>query len=554
MHTNAPERPEYEHIQRLNAIGIALSSQLDHQQLMEMVLNSARELTGADAGSLYIVDPDAKIVRFAVIQNDSLSGDIDVSLEKNLINHTVIPLYNPDGTPNHKTIVASSVLKKTVINIADAYQEEGYDFSGTQNFDKKTGYRSKSFLTVPLCNHENEVIAALQLINKLDAHRQAIPFNAADQEIAQSLASQAAVAMNNQRLISDLHNLFDSFVRVIASAIDAKSPQTGAHCRRVPDATLMLAQAASDSNFPGLEGFSMSDKDMYELKTAAWLHDCGKVVTPHHIVEKSTKLQTISDRIDSVTQRFDILARDITIQKLELQLEATRKNTVPDAQVLDQYDQKLNALAQDQAFLKKANKGGEFMQDADIDHIHLLAKLEWKGMDGQRHSLLNDDEVANLCIRKGTLNPEERQIMEDHMVHTLNMLEQLPFPRHLQQVTEYAVGHHERMDGTGYPRGLTREQLSIPARIMGIADVFEALTAPERSYKHPMSLSQSLAIMGRMVQDQHLDPDLFSVFVHKEVYLAYAHRHLQPEQIDEIDLENLPGLGPNPFLLGLSAE
>lgn len=554
MHTNAPERPEYEHIQRLNAIGIALSSQLDHQQLMEMVLNSARELTGADAGSLYIVDPDAKIVRFAVIQNDSLSGDIDVSLEKNLINHTVIPLYNPDGTPNHKTIVASSVLKKTVINIADAYQEEGYDFSGTQNFDKKTGYRSKSFLTVPLCNHENEVIAALQLINKLDAHRQAIPFNAADQEIAQSLASQAAVAMNNQRLISDLHNLFDSFVRVIASAIDAKSPQTGAHCRRVPDATLMLAQAASDSNFPGLEGFSMSDKDMYELKTAAWLHDCGKVVTPHHIVEKSTKLQTISDRIDSVTQRFDILARDITIQKLELQLEATRKNTVPDAQVLDQYDQKLNALAQDQAFLKKANKGGEFMQDADIDHIHLLAKLEWKGMDGQRHSLLNDDEVANLCIRKGTLNPEERQVMEDHMVHTLNMLEQLPFPRHLQQVTEYAVGHHERMDGTGYPRGLTREQLSIPARIMGIADVFEALTAPERSYKHPMSLSQSLAIMGRMVQDQHLDPDLFSVFVHKEVYLAYAHRHLQPEQIDEIDLENLPGLGPNPFLLGLSAE
>lgn len=554
MHTNASERPEYEHIQRLNAIGIALSSQLDHQQLMEMVLNSARELTGADAGSLYIVDPDAKIVRFAVIQNDSLSGDIDVSLEKNLINHTVIPLYNPDGTPNHKTIVASSVLKKTVINIADAYQEEGYDFSGTQNFDKKTGYRSKSFLTVPLCNHENEVIAALQLINKLDAHRQAIPFNAADQEIAQSLASQAAVAMNNQRLISDLHNLFDSFVRVIASAIDAKSPQTGAHCRRVPDATLMLAQAASDSNFPGLEGFSMSDKDMYELKTAAWLHDCGKVVTPHHIVEKSTKLQTISDRIDSVTQRFDILARDITIQKLELQLEATRKNTVPDAQVLDQYDQKLNALAQDQAFLKKANKGGEFMQDADIDHIHLLAKLEWKGMDGQRHSLLNDDEVANLCIRKGTLNPEERQIMEDHMVHTLNMLEQLPFPRHLQQVTEYAVGHHERMDGTGYPRGLTREQLSIPARIMGIADVFEALTAPERSYKHPMSLSQSLAIMGRMVQDQHLDPDLFSVFVHKEVYLAYAHRHLQPEQIDEIDLENLPGLGPNPFLLALSAE
>lgn len=534
-------RPEYERIRQLNAIGIALSSQRNHARLMEMILSSARDITGADAGTLYLVAPDEQALQFAIIQNDTLKIQLG-DQPNNEGPSTRVPLYHPDGKPDDRTVVASSVLKKSTINIADAYREQGFDFSGTRRFDATTGYKSVSFLTVPLCNHDNEVIAALQLINKLDAGSNPIAFDAADQEIVESLASQAAVALSNQQLITEMRTLFDSFTRVIGAAIDAKSPHTGAHCRRVPDATLMLARAASGANFPGLEGFSMSEDDMYELQTAAWLHDCGKVVTPHHIIEKSTKLETIVDRIGSIRQRFDILASRIQQEKLMLQLQAARQRVAPDNRAMAHCDTELAQLLDDQRFLEQVNTGAEFMSDADIKRVQTLSMRSWTNIHGETCYLLNDDEVMNLCVKKGTLNADERQIMEDHMVHTLKMLEQLPFPRHLQRVTEYAVGHHERMDGKGYPRGLTREQLSIPARIMGIADVFEALTAHERPYKKPMPLSQALQIMGTMVENQHLDPDLFALFVHQRVYLTYAHKHLRAEQIDDVDIVSLPGL------------
>lgn len=529
-------------IQRLNAIGIALSAQRDHAKLLEMILSSAREITSADAGTLYIVEPDGQNLRFAIVQNNSLKVNFGEETSDPDDPGILIPLYNADKTPNLRTVSACAVLTSSTINIADAYNEIGFDFSGTHRYDKKSNYRSTSFLTVPLIDHDGEVIAALQLINKLDNKHQAIPFSATDQEIAESLASQAAVALSNQRLITELRTLFDSFTRVLGAAIDAKSPHTGAHCRRVPDATLMLAEAANGANFPGLEGFVMSKDDMYELQTAAWLHDCGKVVTPHHIMEKSTKLETVVDRIHYITQRFDILIRDIQLERQNLELNALRQGHPIPTQELNQYDHKLTQLADDRIFLERVNIGSEAMADADIQRLSELAQLSWTGQNGDVQLLLNDDELLNLSTRRGTLNSAERQIMEDHMVHTLDMLNQLPFPRHLKRVTEYAVGHHERMDGKGYPRGLTRDQLSIPARMMGIADVFEALTAHERPYKKPMPLSQALTIMGNMVVNQHLDPDLFTLFVHKKVYLTYAEKHLRSEQIDAIDLNKLPGL------------
>lgn len=534
-------RPEYERIRQLNAIGIALTSQRDHGKLMEMILSSARDITGADAGTLYLMAGDKQSLRFAIIQNDTLNvnlGNTDGAGDQVF----EVPLYRADGGPDVRTVAACSVHRRATINVADAYNEPDFDFSGTQRFDSNTGYRSTSFLTVPLCNHDDDVIAVLQLINKLDTGKPAIPFDDADQEIVESLASQAAVALSNQQLVTEMRVLFDSFTRVIASAIDAKSPQTSAHCRRVPEAALMLAHAASGSDFPGLEGFVMSDDDMYELQTAAWLHDCGKIVTPHHIMEKSTKLETIVDRIDVIRQRFDILARDIQQQKTMLELDAARQGSVPDSQALARHDAELAQLTDDMRFLESVNTGREFMSDADIERVQALAERSWVNMHGETCHLLSDDEVTSLCVRKGTLNPSERQIMEDHMAHTLTMLEQLEFPRHLQNVTEYAVGHHERMDGTGYPRGLTRDQLSIPARIMGIADVFEALTAQERPYKDAMSLSKALHIMGTMVEGQHLDPDLFALFVHKKVYLTYANQHMHPAQIDEVDISALPGV------------
>lgn len=542
MPATLSSNPSYERIKRLNAIGVALSAQKDQNKLLEMILNSARELTHADAGTLYMLEADQDALRFVMVQNDQLNIHLGGSGQAVGDTFSLIPLHLEDGSPNERMIAAWSVLNKTTARIKDAYHEEGFDFSGTRSFDAKTGYRSQSFLTVPLLNHEGEAIAALQLLNKLDANGKTVAFDDTDQDIAESLASQAAVALTNRRLIDELRTLFDSFTQVIATAIDSKSPHTGAHCRRVPEVTLLLAEAANGLDFPGLEGFSMTDEDRYELKTAAWLHDCGKVVTPHHIMEKSTKLETLVDRIHAVTDRFEILQRDLEIAKLKEELAAAKLGTQLESARLDFYAQLKQQLAEDLAFLQGANTGGEFMSDEHLAKVASLSKQGWIDLKGQRHPLLSEDEVANLSIRRGTINPEERKIMEDHMVHTLSMLEQLPFPRHLQRVPEYAGGHHERMDGKGYPRGLTREQMSIPARIMGIADVFEALTAHERPYKKPMPLSQALTIMGRMVEDNHLDADIYTLFVYKKVYLDYAKKHLRDEQMDEVDIDSLPGI------------
>ncbi|MDX1705264.1 HD-GYP domain-containing protein [Pseudidiomarina sp.] len=503
-----------ESIRYLNKIGIALSAERDHIKLLELILSSARTLTGADAGSLYLVEE--KQLRFALVQNDSLNIHYGGSGKPLTENFKPLPLYLADDQPNDRLIVANSVLHEKTLVVDDAYDADGYDFSGTRAFDEKTGYRTQSVLVVPLKNHENEVIAALQLINRLDNGR-TVAFQSGDIELAQSLASQAAVALTNQRLIEELHHLFESFTQVIANAIDAKSPQTGAHCRRVPELTLMIADAANGAGYPGLPDFKLNSEERYELATAAWMHDCGKIVTPPHVVEKSRKLETIYDRIETIAARFAALAQT------------------------PEWQDKQQQLQDDLEFLEQTNRGGEFMSDAAMERVRNIASRRYPDLQGNLRPLLTGEEVDYLCIRKGTLTNDERQIMKDHMVHTIDMLEQLPFPKHLRRVPEYAGGHHERMDGKGYPRGLTREQMSIPARMMGIADVFEALTAPERSYKKPMPLSQSLTIMGRMVEDNHLDPDLFRLFVDKQVYLTYAREFLTSDQIDKIDLTQLPG-------------
>lgn len=530
--TEKQGKPLEQQVRRLNQIGIALSAEHDKLQLLELILSSARELTSADAGTLYLLDEHAQCLQFALVQNDQLEIYLGGHQQPGVELFKPIALYLDNGQPNEQLVVAWSVLHQQTIRIADAYDHNSFDFSGTRTFDQQSGYRSRSFLTVPLVNHEGEVFAALQLINKLSSG-EVVAFSETDQELAESLASQAAVALTNQRLIEEMKILFDSFTRVLATAIDKKSPHTGNHCRRVPDATLFLAEAVSASNHPAVKDFVMSDADFYELKTAAWLHDCGKVVTPHHVMEKSRKLETVFDRIELVATRIEILLRDLEIQQLKHSPTAAEAEKLEAEQV---------QLLEDLEFLRRVNVGTEYTTDADLMRIQSLAEKSWVDHQGTRQSLLSDDEQMNLSIRRGTLNPDERQTMNDHMVATLDMLEQLPFPKHLRRVPEYAGCHHERMDGKGYPRGLTRDQMSIPARVMGVADVFEALTAKERPYKEPMKLSQALMIMGRMVEDKHLDPDLFAVFVEARVYERYAAIHLSPEQIDDVDIAALPGL------------
>ena len=294
--------------------------------------------------------------------------------------------------------------------------------------------------------------------------------------------------------------------------------------------TMMLAEAAVSIEEGPLADFTMSEADRYELKIAGLLHDCGKITTPVHVVDKATKLETLFDRIHLVDARIEILLRDAQIAHLKGEI---------DAAALAARTQQLQA---DREFLRRANIGGEFMSDGDIAQVQRIASQAWNDLDGSPRTLLSDEEAMNLSIRRGTLNAAEREVINNHIVMTIRMLEALPWPPHLRNVPEYAGGHHERMDGKGYPRGLKREQMSVQARVMGIADVFEALTAPDRPYKSAKTLSESIHILGNMKLGNHIDPDLFDVFLRERVYLRYAQRFLDPKQIDTIDWHRVPGV------------
>jgi len=527
-------------IDRLNEIGIALSAENDTPKLLELIMMGAKALTQADGGSLYFLNDDE--LSFEIISNDSL--DIQMGgTSGNEITFPAIPLV-VDGEENHSNVVTHSVLTGKTINIADAYHEDGFDFTGTRNFDSNTGYRTRSMLTFPLKDHEQEIIGVLQLINARDIESgDVIEFNAVDQQLAESLASQAAVGLTQQRLISELQVLFESFIRMIASAIDDKSPYTGGHCRRIPVLTMMLADAVNAADDGPLRDFRITEKDRYELETAAWLHDCGKVVTPEYVMDKATKLETIYDRINTLEARFEVLRRDAEIAYLRACLQDDGCGQSRDA-LEDDYRQACAQLTDDFEFLRNANIGGEFMSEEHIERVQQLARVTWTDSAGKQQPLLSDDEVMNLSIQRGTLNDEEREVINNHIVATIKMLESLPFPRSLQNVPEYAGGHHEKMDGTGYPRGLTRDEMSVQARIMAIADIFEALTASDRPYKKGKKLSECLKIMGFMKNDNHIDPDLFEIFIKNRVYMDYAEEFLDMSQIDEIDEALIPGYAP----------
>jgi HD-GYP domain-containing protein (c-di-GMP phosphodiesterase class II) len=517
-------------LEQLNAIGASLSAERDINRLLESILAAAKTITRADGGTLYRVAED-KTLRFEIVRTTSLKYYLG-GTSGNPVPFYPIQLYK-DGKPNHSMVAAHAALTGKTVNIPDAYTAEGFDFSGTRAFDSKTGYRSQSFLTVPMRNHEHETIGVLQLINARDPRTgQIAAFSASDQRLAESLASQAAVALTNRMLINQLEQLFESFINLINSAIDEKSPYTGGHCQRVPQLTMMLAEAVNDTREGPLRDFQMTEKDRYELKIAGLLHDCGKVTTPVHVVDKATKLETIYDRIHLVDTRFEVLKRDLEILALKREISA------------DEARARLVRLEEDRKFLQCCNVGGERMKDDDIERVKRIAAYRWRDVEGRDAPFLTEDEVKNLTIRAGTLTDDERKVINHHIVATIKMLEALPWPRHLTKVPEYAGGHHERMDGKGYPKGLTREQMSVQARCMGIADIFEALTAKDRPYKKGKTLSESLEILGRMRLNNHVDPDLFDVFVRRKVYRRYAEMFLDPEQIDDVDESRIPGYQP----------
>ena len=513
-------------ISNMSAIGLALSKEKDMDKLLEMILLEAKRISNADGGTLYMMTDDQRL-KFSIMITDSLNIHMGGTSGKEIPFYPV-KLYMDDGQPNKTMIAANAGLTGDTINIPDAYKAKGFDFGGTNAFDEKTGYRSKSFLTVPLKNHEDEIIGVLQLLNAQDIKtKKVIPFSGNVQKSVEALSSQAAVAITNKNLIKDLEVLFESFIKLIASAIDAKSPYTGGHCSRVPEITMMLAESVNEINDGPFAGIQFTDKEMYELKIAAWLHDCGKVATPEAVVDKGTKLETIYDRIHTVATRFEVLKRDEEIKYLKKQLkiqkddsliENQKKEALKKARTL--YLKRIKQQEDDKSFIEESNVGGEFMSQDRKDRVNKIASYRWKD-NGSPKPFFSEDEIYNLCISRGTLTPEERKIINDHIVVTIDMLEQLPYPKHLRNVPEFAGGHHEKLDGTGYPKGLNHSEMSVQAKIMAIADIFEALTARDRPYKKGKTLSQAMRILGFMKNDAHIDTELFEVFVKEKIYLKY---------------------------------
>ncbi len=504
-------------IKELVKIGMALSAEKNLDRLLEMIVTEARRYTNADGGTLYIRSDDHRRLEFTIIQSDSL--DVRMGGTGGGIDWKPVSLFTADGVENHANVCAYCALKGETINIADVYDADGFDFRGTKDFDSTTGYRSQSMLLVPMRDHEDEVIGVLQLLNCRSRETgEVTPFPPQVILDAGSLASQAAIAVTNMRLIRELEILLNSFLRAIAAAIDEKSPYTSGHVERVAELTGELSRLVGASSAAPFAAEKYSEDEVKEIKMAAWMHDIGKITTPEYVVDKATKLETIFDRIELVRLRCEIVKRDLEIARLK--------------EGKDKKDTAAVEVERDLAFIEKSNIGGEFMDDDSISRLREIAATTL-AVNGERVGLLNDDELKNLSIRRGTLTADEREIINNHVRLTIKMLEKLPFPRKLRQVPLFAGMHHEKLDGSGYPRGINAVDIPIPARVLAIADVFEALTAADRPYKPGKMLSESVRILELMVRDGHLDGDLCDLLVESGLVADYACRTLAPRQLDD---------------------
>ncbi|WP_348754753.1 HD domain-containing phosphohydrolase [uncultured Aquincola sp.] len=568
----APPRPTIEHLDTLIDTGLRLAMERDRARLLRHLLASGQKLLHCDGGTMYMVT-ERDTLRFEMRTRD----DALPSLE--------IPLRDAaTGQPNQNYVSVYTAVHNRSVVIDDVYAETRFDLTGTRAFDAQSGYRTVSMLAVPISPRGGQAVGVLQFFNALDRHSgEVVPFDARMVQLVEALAAQAAVALDNIALVESQKQLMESLIRLLATAIDAKSSYTGRHCERVPELAMMLAQAACDTQQGPLADFRFaSEAEWQEFRIGAWLHDCGKVTTPEYVIDKATKLETIHNRIHEVRMRFEVLWRDLEIE--ELRASAAGALT-PELQ--QGFAARRQALQDNFAFIAQCNLGSEAMRDEDLARLQALAQVTWvrhfddrlglsaAELDRRRNQppaplpaveplladkahdviqrppeqaldpafgfhmavpqhLYNLGELHNLGVRRGTLTAEERYKINEHMVHTIMMLERMPFPKELRRVPEYAGTHHERMDGKGYPRALQAHELSVPSRIMAVADVFEALTASDRPYKKAKTLSEALTVMRGMAGD-HVDPHVFNLFLSSGVFLEFARKHLNPDQIDVAD-------------------
>jgi len=526
-------------LDQLTELSVQLGSSHDTDSLLERILLVAKSMTNADGGTLYRPSEDKQHLNFHILLNDTL--DIHQGgANGEAITAPGVPLFDGSGEKNLASVAAYAAHFGLSVNIEDVYKADVFNFSGMVKFDQLRNYHTQSILTVPMSDHEGELVGVLQLINAQDAESGGIiSFTPTDQRFIEALAAQAAVALTHQRLIAQLEELLESLVNLINIGIDEKSPYTGRHCQFVPELTMMLAEAAHNTQTGPMADFHMTEQDRKELWLAGLLHDCGKITTPVHVVDKATKLETIFDRIAVIDTRFEVLLRDAEIDALR------RKLAGGDAAAIDlELAQRQAALREERDFIRVANVGGEGMKTEDQDRVRQIGTRRWVGMAGTEQDFFDADELMNLTIKFGTLTEAERKIINNHISMSIRMLEALPWPKHLKNVPEFAGGHHERMDGKGYPRGLTKDQMSPQARVMAIADIFEALTAKDRPYKKGKMLSESLRILGHFSLNGHIDPDLFDIFIRNKIYMEFALKNMDEKQIDHIDEAQIPGYTP----------
>jgi len=574
-------------IERFVAISKALSAEKDFDRLLERLLGEARAVCRADGGSIFLFDPDRAAVELAVVQNPRSGVHYGGGS-----GHAVPAAmrWKPVGDARTATDIpeVASIRRGTTLAMDDIAADKRCDFSWLRERYERDDYRCQSLLHLPLRNRKGELIGLLELVNTRAPKSDAITGFSPDMvSYVSAISSQAAITLDNQRLLKAQKDLLDAFIQLIAGAIDAKSPYTGGHCQRVPELARLLASAAQESNDEPFKAFSLSDEEWYELHLASWLHDCGKVTTPENVVDKATKLECIYDRIHEIRMRFEVLWRDAQIEHYRA-LAAGAGDSEASRKALDA---RLKELQEDYAFVAECNQGGEFMAPERIERLQGIAARVWLrhfddrlGLsheelqrkartpaaplpaeerllaDKDEHRVPRDDggnpfgdnpygfrievpqyafnygELYNLSVARGTLTEEERFKINEHIIQTIILLNQLPFPRELRRVPTWAGNHHEKLDGTGYPRRLKAEDLSLPERIMAIADIFEALTASDRPYKKAKTLSESIRIMSFMCRDGHICPDLFALFLRSGVYLEYARAFLAPEQIDDVDV------------------
>jgi HD-GYP domain-containing protein (c-di-GMP phosphodiesterase class II) len=557
---------------RLVDNGIKLSREQNRSLLLRHVLFGAREIAQCAAATLFLKTEHNTLVFAQRTSEDALP-----SFE--------IPLFNAEGKPNNHYVVVNAANNNTSVIVDDVYAETRFDMSGTKKFSEESGFKTVSMLTVPLSPREGEVIGVIQLLNaQVPKTGKVIPFPQDMVGFVEALAAQSAVAIENQNLIDAQRQLMDALIKLIAGAIDAKSPYTGGHCERVPELGMMLAEAATAQTSGPLASFRFATDDEWrEFRVGAWLHDCGKVTTPEYVVDKACKLETIYNRIHEVRMRFEVLLRDARITQLEA---LAGGSDAQEAQAA--FDARRAQLLDDFAFVAECNLGGEYMAPEKVQRLQEIAQQTWLRHFDDRAGLAHEElkrytdappalpateqllsdkahhiiartskavldpkwnfkvnipehqynygEVYNLSVSRGTLTEEERFKINEHVMQSLMMLEQLPLPKNMRRVPEYAGTHHETLIGTGHPRKLGADELSVPMRIMAIADIFEALTASDRPYKKAKTLSESIKILSFFKKDKHIDGDLFDLFLTSGVYLRYAEKYLLPEQIDEVDI------------------